>query len=484
MKKEPTFDDEVQPEVTSGPEQQLQKAKEEAQKLLKMPHSATENDRELVQQVTNDINDIFEWGLKTEQHFWDALLILNELACNYDSPQTLCAALDVLERNLPFIESHVNPRGEARNAPVLRSAEFLVEFGTKEQQDVGKACIRRHTQSILASMEDGLGLPFMQILEIAIGQANEEVNMDALFGLREHLREKPNDSSSMAYCLLSGNRRLRSNAAEILAGEIMPFGVEPGKAIDAWRMSCKKSVAELSRVITNNLYYITDLERKHQGIARFLSEEFGIYDFSRYPEELLTRQFEERDRTDLPYGVVLYPRHDHNGAFYNTKRALESLGKDLGGIYALRIGEGEDKIEIVKMLRKLNRKYGKQHKISFAVVGGHGTPTSIQLGTDSEWDEKQMIHSSDLNDRRAQRKSYFEENPTLILISCSTGANEGIGQELSRLFGATVIAPKVDTNISNMRAAVNEQGELEFIVEYNQAESSVFTKGNSVKEQA
>lgn len=83
---------------------------------------------------------------------------------------------------------------------------------------------------------------------------------------------------------------------------------------DAWLESTKKD--NMPRIIAKNLSAIRLLEQKEPGIVQRLYEEFGIRDFARYPEELLISQDKNQKDIQQPYGIVIYPRNDHNGAFY------------------------------------------------------------------------------------------------------------------------------------------------------------------------
>jgi hypothetical protein len=168
------------------------------------------------------------------------------------------------------------------------------------------------------------------------------------------------------------------------------------------------------------------------------------------------QQFKEKDVTDKPYGVILFPRTDHNGAFYNDVQKFRDLLEQLKGEFLLRVVECESKIDIARALIKFDKKYnlpgGKGQKISLLIIGGHGTEKSIQFGDKS--DEMHRLVSSDLGGRGLHKTGkFFEDNPTIILESCSTGANRGIAQELSDIFDAKVIAPEVPTTVMSYHAS-------------------------------
>lgn len=219
-----------------------------------------------------------------------------------------------------------------------------------------------------------------------------------------------------------------------------------------------------------NVQAIIELEKKQPGIVEKLYKEFRIIDFDRYSAELLIDMYENKDKDDLPFGVIIYPLADHNGAFYKNKEALENLYNSIKEKYHIRITEIKDKIQLVNFLRKMKTKY-KQHKISFMILGGHGTKDSIDLGSSQVVGGKaNKIHIDDLSDPRAKTKSiFFGEGASLILASCSTGDSsgdkEGIGQKLSNILGIKVIAPREPTNVESFGAGIKDN-KIEFNVRY------------------
>ena len=134
-----------------------------------------------------------------------------------------------------------------------------------------------------------------------------------------------------------------------------------------------------------------------------------------------------------------------------NESAFNELYKQLEPGYTLRVLEADSKFDIGRKLVNLRRRY-PQHKISFAVIGGHGTKDSIKFGGN---DEKHSLYVEDFIGKGRIRE-FFEENPSIVLISCSTGVEGGIGQELSQVMGANVLAPKTPTNIHTLRSEVKD----------------------------
>ncbi len=258
------------------------------------------------------------------------------------------------------------------------------------------------------------------------------------------------------------------------------FGLPVEKAVSAWNSSRSElSVGDhyMLKIWEYNLRELISLEVSQPGITSYLYSNFGILDFDRYPREILLDQYENRNNSETPYGVVLYPYNDHNGAFYN-RQPLNGLHSDLRKIgLNLRVYECADKLSVISALNRARHAYGK---ISFAVIGGHGTEHSIQFGQGNS--RNNLLSSEDILRSGASTVTQaFIDDPTIILVSCSTGAEKGIGQEISDL-GATVIAPNMPTTLKDI-SVVGHSGKLQFTAEYSQDEHLArYSQGQKVSE--
>jgi len=223
----------------------------------------------------------------------------------------------------------------------------------------------------------------------------------------------------------------------------------------------------IGEVAEKNISKIIELENKQPGICHILCKDFGIADFGRYPSDLLFKQYEEKDNLENPYGIVIFPRYDYDGTFYYSHQALQDCFQKVKGEFSLRVVECGNKRDIARALITLDKKYNpsdkKGHKISLAIIGGHGSEDHIEFGKD----EKDDLYLKDLVGKGVQRTSnFFEENPTVILISCSTGREQGMGPQLSEVMGARVIAPKANVNIRTITAMKQNDGKFIFNAEY------------------
>lgn len=271
---------------------------------------------------------------------------------------------------------------------------------------------------------------------------------------------------------LQKDPKYQEEANAVIGNEIAKAGLDYEKLRTFWQQASnpldKESALQIMR-----------LEHRIPGLPKTLNSEFGMVNFRRYPESVLTRQYEMRERHDVPYGVLLYPIDDHNGAFQGDGKPIAEFAESLKDRFELRIVECDSKLDVAKQLITLDRRYGEPkggNKISFAVIGGHGNENVIVFGGD---DERHRLLKSDLQGKGVGRStSFFTENPTLIIVSCSTGKEGAIAQELSAALHATVIAPDGNTSLKDMRYQPTTQ---RFDVSYTGVQTVRFVNGEKME---
>ena len=210
--------------------------------------------------------------------------------------------------------------------------------------------------------------------------------------------------------------------SRLLAGLDLPLE----KLLDSWRSD------ERGAIIKENYDAIMALEIKNPGAPRVLCHEFGIRNFSWYPEEMLVKQYHEyinkenreSDKKRRPYGVIINSAHDYTGAFADDKDLWLKLYKDLDALgYSIHVIEGDKKRELAHHLINLasvthhgKREIGEE-LISFAVIGGHGTRRSIELNEE----EKYYLHLDDMTKYGVRTaKHILKKFATIILNNCTT----------------------------------------------------------------
>ncbi len=232
-----------------------------------------------------------------------------------------------------------------------------------------------------------------------------------------------------------------------------------------------------------NFAYALESIGKEQVLV--LHEKFGIEYFGRYPKEVLEellRSGHPHNRRFAPVAFSVYNKDDWNGAFYHDGHIFAKLMKT-HTLFAIEVASDkkipEKMGETLKWVRSI---YGNtvslgMRTISVLVIGGHGNPGGISLGNYSS--SRARISSSDMRMFRDLKK-HFVKQPTVILVSCSTGKSEhSIGARISKVLGARLFAPKKDGNISGIK--VGPKGEIlnvEYTVPSNEFESGRVKRGD------
>lgn len=233
-------------------------------------------------------------------------------------------------------------------------------------------------------------------------------------------------------------------------------GLDPQIMLKAWKHSRDNFLF--------NPNSLRKIEGKRPGSALVLNKEFGIRSFGRYPEEILINQFDTRNE-DSPYGVFLYARGDHNGAFSQDIGINRKFWNDVKDKYVIRILEAGSLFEIGRRFISLDNRYGEKNKISFALIAGHGVKNSIAFGdgalTQLGLSSKGVLDKKHLQGDGAKRiKDFFVPNPEIVLFSCSTGKEGGIGQSVSDIYSANVVAPEIPAYPVDIRANFDENGKI------------------------
>ncbi len=279
---------------------------------------------------------------------------------------------------------------------------------------------------------------------------------------------------------LRGDWDQASPAIEILLKEtdINPdeffasFGVDPKDFLDAWRVAS----VDAFKTFSENKIALQNLEAQRPGIIKTLSKEFGIKNFGRYPEDLLIKQFDQKEQEGR-FGVASFPRLDHGSAFgnENNRKTISEMASKLGDEYKIRITEVGSIFDLVKKLSQLHSRYGK---MAFGMIGAHGAKDEMQF----DWEDKNELWTNNvLKSPSAPRlHDYFEDGATLILRSCSTGTEDGIGQAISKSLGMKVIAPdSVSFGIEKFNIIEGASRNLppSFEIEFGSANAQIYQQG-------
>jgi len=244
--------------------------------------------------------------------------------------------------------------------------------------------------------------------------------------------------------------RLGKKSLSHLVDQATQSGIDPEVLLGGWQDSYSEGLPlQFAMHVKANVEAIQELEVTHKNSSKFLHDSAGIVNFSRWPVDILERQYLERDNRHIPYGTALYPWKDPKNAFGEDKQIFANMDAALrAGGYRLRVAEAADKPGIRRIEYKMNSLYGPA---SFALIGGHGTKDTIEFGG---FDERHTLHVDDFDDLKhpiSVDRKFFTSDPTLILISCSTGIEDGIAERLSEKLHATTIAPVAPAVIKDIQ---------------------------------
>ncbi len=377
------------------------------------------------------------------------------------------------------IDSESNPPPTMIEVAAYLAAEVMKDDGTIHVEDYNRAAefIKKHLNDIVSNylnnptkrassrtLADIIGvLPRSEVTDITnntIAQAllDKEVKGKKARNLVMSL--------SMFDYIYSAD-----HVEQIVGPYLKSLGVDEEKMLDAWR-NVHKQVGSYY-YDSQPFEYLCELEDKEPGAAKILNEEFGINNFNRYPIELLIKQFHERNNNTKPSGIIIYPETDWNGAFLQNKEHFRKLGFQLEG-YSIRFYEVKNIPSLVHTLNRNRHRYGPAE---FLILGGHGSEAGIELGRGSGG----QVYQADTQLKGANAlEQAFVENPTVILISCSTGKLGGIGQSISELgqHGATVLAPSTDTSLKKIDVVLDENGKPNFSVNYYDGEKMEYKAGS------
>ena len=386
------------------------------------------------------------------------------------------AVLDVVQEGLLDIPVDASEEELERYRVAIRDALPLLE-SLIGHAELGSEAPRDLAFIALAFPREGVTLPGITDLDYENGAQARRIlfaHKEAL--LKEALEEKKHPHWTHIIQLESVPGYDEEIGA-YLREEVQSLGLDLSELEEAWKQAGEEE--RYKEYKTYNLFQLLRLEKKVPGSGMELFRRFGIADFARYPIEVLEAQYRERENVESPYGIMLYPRSDWNGAFYHEEDLIRNFSESLEGSHQLRIIECESKWEIAKQLLSLQQAYEQKeegHKISFVVLCGHGNNEVIDFGGK---EKRHRLHISDLTGEGISRTgSFFEEDATVIIFSCTTGMEGGIGQELSRALQATVIAP---IDATSPESVIYENGA--FHVTYkNDVPANSFHKGTLVQE--
>jgi len=235
-----------------------------------------------------------------------------------------------------------------------------------------------------------------------------------------------------------------------------------------WWKKSNPSIWDTKRGLSSfqlNMKTIEDYEERSPGICRTMLIARGIKNFLRYPLETLLADIDPVNK-HKPYGIVIFPQSDHNGAFTTYRKTIfTKLREEFGEKVIVRVVECQSKREILVRVGRLTDEHSKNdigdvvNPVKFVIIGGHGNHHSVQLG--SEDSTNNFIGLEDLASIDPTMIKIFEPKMPVVFVACSSGVKKGIAEETSRL-GFTVMGPEEESGLSSLRPSLDRQGKVHF----------------------
>lgn len=274
---------------------------------------------------------------------------------------------------------------------------------------------------------------------------------------------------------------------------ITAFGLDGKKVFGDWKESFsaawyeykneKYKRGDFAMVIRKNFFAMREI-MKEVGIPglQTLFSDFGISNFGRYNVQTLVEQVRHKDDTEKPYGIVIFPQSDWNGAFYDDGTLLENFRQELVpyGV-GLKIIECKSKVRVFSRLEHLDEQYNSNgaNKMRFLIVGGHGSHERIQFGERNasvdyiglnDFDMAQSAPTSRQAKAIEKTKSMFAPDMPIALFSCSTASldfGDNVARRASEVYETNVVGPMSDT-VPRAIQVYEENGKLQIQVDYKQ----------------
>jgi len=214
-----------------------------------------------------------------------------------------------------------------------------------------------------------------------------------------------------------------------------------------------------------------------EGVFR-LHDTYGIRHFGRYDPDLLTAQaLHQRETTPTKeYVVVLYPFEDHNGAFYQQQEVFVNLIEQLEETHHIVITESAHRRELLRRLTIAHREYGGDsgHPADMVLLGAHGSAERMSFG---ESVPSHQITKEDLTNQTPPPgiDRVISKQAPIVVISCSTGKDDGVAERAAATFGRPVIAPDKPTNLTDIEVTLRPDGHIgEAYPTYNASKARTF----------
>src|SRR3989344_993125 len=217
-------------------------------------------------------------------------------------------------------------------------------------------------------------------------------------------------------------------------------------------------------------YLLRDLTLEQAERVFRIGKEQGITHFDRYfmnhnfPLKECTLDALTKASPQKPLAVIIHNKNDNNEAFSNALYNTELL--HVLNHYSVCLFETDNRTEAFENIKRAAMTGKNPGKISLLILGGHGTPYSLNWGetadTEDESDDKNKLKQLEREQERyfsifdearfADMGEYIAPRGKIVLVSCSTGRDIQGEKNLAQVIAeniphATVYAPQTKTHV-------------------------------------
>ncbi len=287
--------------------------------------------------------------------------------------------------------------------------------------------------------------------------------------------------SSLNIVDVSDPRHARiGKGGEALASSLLSaYGLAPEEYLKYWKSPDAPKYFNPAEFNTKALVH---LEERMPGGMKRLTESAGIRHPGRYPIELLEKQLKTKKGANLKYGGTISGLDDGNGAFVGPKRIEDLYEQARAQGLELRVAEAGSRLEVAKRLDEMVLQNGG--KMSFLGIRGHGSPkgTTMAAGPDGLIDADFLGVPSDPENPDRSSLLLLDGAP-IYFESCSTGAEDGIAQDLSEITPSPrrVTGPDIPTSIEELALVKGADGKFSFNIKYAAGQAKTYYRGKEVE---
>jgi hypothetical protein len=406
---------------------------------------------------------------------------------------------NLLTEQLPFLEHSLTSEGDVdgRQTVALKCLLTLCQRGNEDIKGVAAETVTRHFGIAVALAHKDVSVA-QQLLVFSVGQSMTDNrykdlvlnSVDGENNMRLFVAGLTENASFLSH------KELHGRLVDTVSLLVFKNDIDPGKygrrtrefvsdMVNSWlsisyhrqdsELNGQMEVADEIEKNLTTLVRLVDLSGTESVIG--LYKRYGITHFGRYGEEVLSRQWADRDNSSQDItGIHINPYDDWNGAFGEYRRQIEEFENSVRecGRRVVFV-EARDKLTIA---RRLFSVYNQSGLIDFLVIGAHGSPGLMEFGGDKHG----FVAIKDLKSKGSENiaRMYRRKMP-IFFNSCSVGVDRGIVQAFSDRFSTQAAGPDIPTGVQSYRLRVDQKNRSHFTgIKYAKARKMQYLAGRKV----